>query len=101
LNQLLARRKVGASAYRVSARRFQARVSQPHRRDHHLFNLSQEQIGAIVEIQLRRLAKRLAERKITLELTESARQQLIALATTRAMAFRPSHRKNPVFILTS
>ena len=40
-------------------------------------NLSAEQIGAIVDIQMQRLAKRLADRKITLELTPGARQLLI------------------------
>jgi ATP-dependent Clp protease ATP-binding subunit ClpB len=39
-------------------------------------NLTPEQIGAIVEIQLERLARRLAERKITLQLTEAAKRVL-------------------------
>jgi ATP-dependent Clp protease ATP-binding subunit ClpB len=39
-------------------------------------NLTPEQIGAIVEIQVERLARRLAERKITLQLTESAKRVL-------------------------
>jgi ATP-dependent Clp protease ATP-binding subunit ClpB len=38
--------------------------------------LSREQTGAIVEIQLSRLRKQLAERKLTLELTPAAREQL-------------------------
>lgn len=38
--------------------------------------LSREQIGAIVEIQLERLRSLLRERKITLELSQAARQQL-------------------------
>jgi ATP-dependent Clp protease ATP-binding subunit ClpB len=37
-------------------------------------NLTPEQIGDIVEIQIERLARRLAERKITLQLTEAAKQ---------------------------
>jgi ATP-dependent Clp protease ATP-binding subunit ClpB len=37
-------------------------------------NLTPEQIGAIVEIQIERLARRLAERKIALRLTEAAKQ---------------------------
>ncbi len=37
-------------------------------------NLTPEQIGAIVEIQIERLARRLAERKITLRLTEAAKR---------------------------
>ena len=40
-------------------------------------NLTPDQIGAIVDIQLQRLAQRLAERKITLELAPSAKQMLI------------------------
>ncbi len=39
-------------------------------------NLTPEQIGRIVEIQLERLRKRLAERKITLTLTEEAKDLL-------------------------
>jgi ATP-dependent Clp protease ATP-binding subunit ClpB len=39
-------------------------------------NLTPEQIGAIVEIQLERLRRRLAERKIDLQLTESAKKLL-------------------------
>jgi len=38
--------------------------------------LTRDQIGAIVEIQLARTAKRLAERNISLTLTEAARQRL-------------------------
>jgi ATP-dependent Clp protease ATP-binding subunit ClpB len=38
--------------------------------------LSREQIGQIVEIQLGRLRRLLAERKITLELTPAARERL-------------------------
>jgi ATP-dependent Clp protease ATP-binding subunit ClpB len=37
-------------------------------------NLTPEQIGAIVEIQIERLARRLAERKIELQLTAAAKQ---------------------------
>jgi ATP-dependent Clp protease ATP-binding subunit ClpB len=37
-------------------------------------SLTPEQIGAIVEIQLERLARRLAERKITLRLTDAAKR---------------------------
>jgi ATP-dependent Clp protease ATP-binding subunit ClpB len=62
------------------------------------FNLSQEQIGAIVEIQLRRLAKRLAERKITLELTESARRLLIAHGYDPIYGARPLKRAIQQFI---
>jgi len=38
--------------------------------------LSREQIGTIVEIQLERLRKQLADRKLTLELTEAAQEKL-------------------------
>jgi ATP-dependent Clp protease ATP-binding subunit ClpB len=37
-------------------------------------SLTPEQIGAIVEIQLERLARRLAERKITLRLSDAAKR---------------------------
>jgi ATP-dependent Clp protease ATP-binding subunit ClpB len=37
-------------------------------------NLTPDQIGAIVEIQVERLARRLAERKITLRLTDEAKR---------------------------
>jgi ATP-dependent Clp protease ATP-binding subunit ClpB len=39
-------------------------------------NLMPEQIGAIVEIQVERLRRRLAERKIDLRLTDSAKKLL-------------------------
>ncbi|MBI5552694.1 MAG: ATP-dependent chaperone ClpB [Desulfobacterales bacterium] len=62
------------------------------------FNLSQEQIGAIVDIQLQRLAKRLAERKITLELTDSARRLLIAHGYDPIYGARPLKRAIQQFI---
>ncbi len=56
------------------------------------FNLSQAQIGAIVDIQMRRLAKRLAERKITLELADSARELLIEHGYDPIYGARPLKR---------
>jgi ATP-dependent Clp protease ATP-binding subunit ClpB len=52
-------------------------------------NLSAEQIGAIVDIQMQRLAKRLADRKITLELTPGARSCSSTTVTTPFMAPGP------------
>jgi ATP-dependent Clp protease ATP-binding subunit ClpB len=54
--------------------------------------LSREQIGRIVEIQLRSLRKRLAERKMTLELTEPARQFLAAEGYDPVYGARPLKR---------
>ncbi len=62
------------------------------------FNLSQDQIGAIVDIQLQRLAKRLAERKITLELTDSGRRLLIAHGYDPIYGARPLKRAIQQFI---
>jgi ATP-dependent Clp protease ATP-binding subunit ClpB len=56
------------------------------------FNLSQEQIGAIVDIQMRRLSKRLAERKITLELADGARRLLIDHGYDPTYGARPLKR---------
>jgi ATP-dependent Clp protease ATP-binding subunit ClpB len=66
------------------------------------FNLSADQIGAIVEIQIGRLAKRLAERKITLELEDSAKRLLIELGYDPVYGARPlkraiqHHLENPL-----
>ena len=62
------------------------------------FNLSQDQIGAIVDIQLQRLAKRLADRKITLELTDSGRRLLIAHGYDPIYGARPLKRAIQQFI---
>jgi ATP-dependent Clp protease ATP-binding subunit ClpB len=62
------------------------------------FNLSQEQIGAIVDIQMQRLTKRLAERKITLELTDSGRRLLIAHGYDPIYGARPLKRAIQQFI---
>jgi len=56
------------------------------------FNLSADQIGAIVEIQIGRLAKRLANRKITLELEDSAKRLLIELGYDPVYGARPLKR---------
>jgi len=54
--------------------------------------LSREQIGSIVEIQLERLRKLLADRKITLELTPAAREQLAAEGYDPIYGARPLKR---------
>ncbi len=56
------------------------------------YNLSADQIGAIVDIQMRRLAKRLADRKITLHLTASARQLLVDKGFDPIYGARPLKR---------
>jgi ATP-dependent Clp protease ATP-binding subunit ClpB len=56
------------------------------------FNLSIDQIGAIVQIQMKRLAKRLAERKITLTLAESAQQLLVEHGFDPIYGARPLKR---------
>lgn len=52
----------------------QARVSEPCGRDGAVQAAAPEQIGQIIDLQLRRLQKRLEERKIALELTEAAHE---------------------------
>ncbi|HET8628796.1 MAG TPA: AAA family ATPase, partial [Thermomicrobiales bacterium] len=54
--------------------------------------LSREQIAQIVEIQLRGLRQRLAERKVTLELTPQARQFLAAEGYDPVYGARPLKR---------
>jgi ATP-dependent Clp protease ATP-binding subunit ClpB len=54
--------------------------------------LSPEHIHAIVNIQLRQLRERLAERKITLELSEAARQQLAQEGYDPVYGARPLKR---------
>jgi ATP-dependent Clp protease ATP-binding subunit ClpB len=56
------------------------------------FNLSEEQLAQIVDIQLRRLAKRLAERKITLTLTDDAKHLLIQHGYDPIYGARPLKR---------
>jgi ATP-dependent Clp protease ATP-binding subunit ClpB len=55
-------------------------------------SLSREQLKEIVEIQLDRLRARLAERHITLELTDAAREHLAALGYDPSYAARPLKR---------
>jgi ATP-dependent Clp protease ATP-binding subunit ClpB len=55
-------------------------------------NLSVEQIGAIVDIQMQRLARRLAERKITLELSEDAKRLLMEKGYDPVYGARPLRR---------
>jgi len=65
-------------------------------------NLTVEQIGAIVDIQMQRLSKRLAERKITLALTPAAKQLLMEQGYDPVYGARPlkraiqQHIENPL-----
>jgi ATP-dependent Clp protease ATP-binding subunit ClpB len=54
--------------------------------------LSREQIGEIVEIQLGRLRKLLADRKLTLELTPAAREKLASEGYDPVYGARPLKR---------
>jgi ATP-dependent Clp protease ATP-binding subunit ClpB len=54
--------------------------------------LTKEQIGEIVELQLKRLRKRLAERGIGLELTDNAKELLIEEGWDPAFGARPLKR---------
>ncbi|RJQ84506.1 MAG: ATP-dependent chaperone ClpB [Desulfobacteraceae bacterium] len=56
------------------------------------FNLSEEQIGKIVDIQLQRLARRLADRKIALELSEAAKRLIIERGYDPIYGARPLKR---------
>jgi ATP-dependent Clp protease ATP-binding subunit ClpB len=65
-------------------------------------NLTVEQIGAIVDIQMQRLSKRLAERKIALVLTPAAKQLLMEQGYDPVYGARPlkraiqQHIENPL-----
>jgi ATP-dependent Clp protease ATP-binding subunit ClpB len=54
--------------------------------------LSRDQIGKIVDIQLNRLRKLLADRKITLELSPAAREKLVAEGYDPVFGARPLKR---------
>ena len=54
--------------------------------------LTREQIGAIVELQLARLRERLAERRLTLELTEEAKEAIAEAGWDPAYGARPLKR---------
>jgi ATP-dependent Clp protease ATP-binding subunit ClpB len=54
--------------------------------------LTQEQLGAIVDIQLQRLQKRLDERKMSLVVTDAARKMLIERGWDPAYGARPLKR---------
>jgi ATP-dependent Clp protease ATP-binding subunit ClpB len=54
--------------------------------------LSRENIRTIVDVQLRRLSKRLEERKLTLELTDAARDQLAVRGYDPVYGARPLKR---------
>jgi ATP-dependent Clp protease ATP-binding subunit ClpB len=56
------------------------------------FNLTADQIGAIVDIQMKRLANRLANRKITLHLSDNARQLLVDKGFDPIYGARPLKR---------
>jgi ATP-dependent Clp protease ATP-binding subunit ClpB len=56
------------------------------------FNLSEEQLARIVDIQLQRLARRLAERKITLTLTDDAKRLIIEHGYDPIYGARPLKR---------
>jgi ATP-dependent Clp protease ATP-binding subunit ClpB len=54
--------------------------------------LTEEHLKEIVDIQLRRLRERLAERHISLELTEEAKTQLVRIGHDPAYGARPLKR---------
>src|SRR5205085_4272717 len=54
--------------------------------------LSREQIAEIVELQLSRLRERLSERRITLELTDAAKEALADAGWDPAYGARPLKR---------
>ena len=54
--------------------------------------LSEEQLAKIVEIQIDRLRQRLADRRITLELSESARRHLVRVGYDPVYGARPLKR---------
>jgi ATP-dependent Clp protease ATP-binding subunit ClpB len=66
------------------------------------YNLTAEQIGAIVDIQLQHLGRRLNQRGITLELDEGARQLLVDQGYDPVYGARPlkraiqRHLENPL-----
>jgi ATP-dependent Clp protease ATP-binding subunit ClpB len=61
-------------------------------------NLTPEQIGAIVEIQIERLARRLAERKIELRLTDAAKRVIGRKGYDPVYGARPLKRAIQQFI---
>jgi ATP-dependent Clp protease ATP-binding subunit ClpB len=54
--------------------------------------LSQDQLMEIVEIQLRRVRERLAERRVTIELTDEAKRHLVRAGYDSAYGARPLKR---------
>jgi ATP-dependent Clp protease ATP-binding subunit ClpB len=54
--------------------------------------LSEEQLGEIIEIQLHRLRKRLADRRIELELTDAAKRHLVKAGYDPVYGARPLKR---------
>ena len=69
-----------------------ARVPEPHRRDHPVPPPATQQMAAIVDIQIGRLQKLLAERKLTLELDETARTWLANKGYDPTYGARPFKR---------
>ena len=67
-------------------------VSQSRRRDRRVPSAKQEQLRQIVDIQLERLRKRLAERKIELELTDKARDYFAEKGYDPVYGARPLRR---------
>jgi ATP-dependent Clp protease ATP-binding subunit ClpB len=55
-------------------------------------SLTQEQLGAIIDIQLKRLQQRLAERKISLVVTDEARKLLVQRGWDPVYGARPLKR---------
>ena len=55
-------------------------------------SLSREQLAEIVEIQLRDLQKRLADRNITIELTGAAKREVVAMGYDPVFGARPLRR---------
>jgi ATP-dependent Clp protease ATP-binding subunit ClpB len=62
------------------------------------FSLDRSQIGAIVDIQMQRLLNRLADQKITLELTDTAKELLIENGYDPIYGARPLKRAIQHFI---
>jgi len=54
--------------------------------------LSREQLKAIIEIQLERLRKLLADRKITIELSDAAKELIVSEGYDPAFGARPLKR---------
>ena len=69
-----------------------ARVPEPDRRGRRVPRAPKEQLAEIVELQLRRLRERLAERGLGLELTDAAKEQLVEAGWDPTYGARPLKR---------